>query len=474
MFKLALIGLGPHSKRIYYPFIEKHASEFGIQLTALVELEESKESTQDFLSKRAIQPQNIKYLTQIEREGPELSAQAQDFLDQMLSEEGLDGIIIATEPKSHFKYTKWALERNVNILMDKPITAPKNCSSDINSARKVFDDYSTIKRLLSKSSARLVVQCQRRYHKGYQMALEAIKEVVEEYQVPITYMDIYHADGMWNMPPEFLFRENHPYKYGYGKLMHSGYHFIDLFYLLNKLNFNLKDKAPNNLEIYAKSLRPKDFTFQLDQDFYKKNLPNSQISDFFEDHHNIDKFGEIDVYTKIQSKRDDKVVGTASIDLLQNSFSRRAWPELPLDTYKGNGRVRHERVNIQISHLMNLQVHSYQSYEVKNKDVETLGAGAEDHFDIYIFRNSDLIGGKPLTKIPVGEKMKEKNVDDNTFIGHNERARENCFLDFIKNESSKSEFEDHEFTNRMLSKVYESLALESMGKTSITKINLKG
>ena len=30
--------------------------------------------------------------------------------------------------------------------------------------------------------------------------------------------------------------ENHPYKYGYGKLFHSGYHFIDLLAEFVKLN----------------------------------------------------------------------------------------------------------------------------------------------------------------------------------------------------------------------------------------------
>jgi hypothetical protein len=31
------------------------------------------------------------------------------------------------------------------------------------------------------------------------------------------------------MPSEYTSREGHPYRYGYGKLVHSGYHFVDLF-----------------------------------------------------------------------------------------------------------------------------------------------------------------------------------------------------------------------------------------------------
>ena len=70
------------------------------------------------------------------------------------------------------------------------------------------------------------------------------------------------------------------------------------------------------------------------------------------------------------------------------------------DFYKKNGRIRHERINIQVGPLMNIQIHSYQSKEIKdrldNKIEEQIG-GLE-HFDIDIYRNVDIIGGKPYEK----------------------------------------------------------------------------
>ena len=60
--------------------------------------------------------------------------------------------------------------------------------------------------------------------------LETIERKVSAVQVPLSYADIYHADGMWVMPHEWE-RDNHAYKYGAGKLLHSGYHFVDLLAL---------------------------------------------------------------------------------------------------------------------------------------------------------------------------------------------------------------------------------------------------
>ncbi len=46
------------------------------------------------------------------------------YLDykEMIEKEGLDYIIISTPPKSHFEIAKYALENNVNVIVEKPAT----------------------------------------------------------------------------------------------------------------------------------------------------------------------------------------------------------------------------------------------------------------------------------------------------------------------------------------------------------------
>lgn len=462
MKKYILVGLGPHARRIHYNILEKHQSKYGIRIQLLIELADQKEKIYKYLQTKKMQPKKIVFLDEKERSENKLSKKVSCLLDQTYSKHKIDGIIISTEPKSHKKYAIWALRKNIDILMDKPIIAPIGSSVNLDSARKIYTDFCDLKKELKKSTSSFIILCQRRYHPGFLFIKNYAKQIAKQYNIPITYMDIYNANGMWNMPNEFLFRENHSYKYGYGKLMHSGYQSVDLYAWLIEVNDSIRNKKTDSITVYATSYRPKDFLSVMGEAFYQNYLPSKDIVNFFKEGKEklVDNFGEIDVYIILQSLFRDNIINTSSLNLLQNSFSRRAWSQLPEDTYKGNGRLRHERLNLQLSHLVNIQMHSYQSYEVNKKDVEVTGFGAEGHFDVHVYRNSKLIGGKTLEKIRFGEKMEKKHKSDKTYMGHNERARENLILSFIKGTRSESDFMKHDFTNILLAKICECLVLE--------------
>ena len=181
---------------------------------------------------------------------------------------------------------------------------------------------------------------------------------------------------------------------------------------------------------------------------FKKILNNNEI---------FDNYGELDFHSLISFySNNNNIITTCSMNLLQSGFSRRSWLELPIDTYKGNGRVRHERLNIQIGPLMNIQVHSYQAYEIKErKGKGGYNVGDLEHFDIYIFRNIDLIGGKPFEKIKLSKLYNIRNKD--AFIGFNEKAREECFLDFINNKDNDSNILLRKQSIKILEEAYKSL-----------------
>ena len=52
-------------------------------------------------------------------------------LIKVIKSKNIKYAIISTEAKAHFMYAKFFLENDINILSDKPITAPINCNSDI-------------------------------------------------------------------------------------------------------------------------------------------------------------------------------------------------------------------------------------------------------------------------------------------------------------------------------------------------------
>ncbi|MFZ2152722.1 MAG: hypothetical protein WAV41_01545 [Microgenomates group bacterium] len=463
MKNIALVGVGPHARKIYYPLLEKYQAQFNIHLSLVIDLEDQRSKIERFILESNLKPEKSIYLDNNDhnRLGDKLDPIAEKELDLLVSQRRIDGIIIATEPKAHNIYLKWATDNNIPILLDKPITSPVGSNVDIESSKKVYRDFLEIEQMVKKSKGRCYVSVQRRSHDGYIFIRDYLNDFIKQYGVPISYFDSYFADGTWTMPNEFE-KENHPYKYGYGKLMHSGYHGVDLFSWITELNDQVVDKKPNQARLYVNSFSPVDFFHQINQQNYEKLFGKSEnITSFFEKYQeeNFKNYGELDVFIMLQLLRDNKVVTTGSITLQQNSFSRRAWLDLPEDTYKGNGRLRHERQNIQVSNLLNIQVHTYQAYEARNRATESIeGVGNEHHFDIYLFRNSGLVGGKNFEKIDFGQDMKKKNEDDIYYMGHNEKGKDNILLKFLNNEEDNSELSQQDRTNKILAKVCEALA----------------
>lgn len=451
--KLVLIGLGPHAKRIYYPLIEKWQAEQNLELAMLVELEDQRASVEKFLQERLVQPERIVYLPDGARHG---GAEFTAELDRFVGPGDIWGCIIATEPKAHGVYARWAISHGAHLLIDKPLTALSLRDRAPEEALQLVRDHEEIHAAADRKGVNVLIQAQRRAHVGYEMIHEYLTQFIGAYEAPLTYVDIYHADGMWNMPEEYFHRENHPYKYGYGKIMHSGYHFIDLYAWLIQLNQRLPRASCDSINLVSRDSNAYDHLGQVDHQLYNRFFADAASDNVLSETQlkEIRGFGETDVFLLLQAMRGDQVISTGSLNLLQTSFSRRAWPKLPADTYKGNGRVRHERVTIQVGHLLNIQVHSYQSYEAKDWQGNTPGVGQYDHFDISFYRNCQLVGGEPFELITLGDAMQRTNETDKSYIGHNEAARAEVFLDFLAGRVDRAGLSHHELSIKLVSAAY--------------------
>ena len=171
----------------------------------------------------------------------------------------------------------------------------------------------------------------------------------------------------------------------------------------------------------------------------------------------VENHGEMDLTLMGRVLAGGHVRTLLSLQLLQNSFSRRASPAPPADPYKGAGRVRHERLNLQVGPLLNLQVHSYQAHEVRDDARAPLpyGPGHLDHFDVHVFRNSDVVGGAPFEKHEFGRTAGRQ--------GHNESARLALLEAFLEGRPSGSELEAHRRTNLWMSRIYHALHAQRTG-----------
>ena len=147
----------------------------------------------------------------------------------------------------------------------------------------------------------IVVQCQRRRHDGYRYVKSLIREVEKNYGIQPHFIDIYHSDGRWDFPDEIPKLTNHPYSHGYGKMLHSGYHFIDVAcYLLDVFDY-----SSYRVTSYANTIH--DFKTQVPDSFYEKvfDIHNEYI---FPDA----GFGEVDSYSLLQLQRNGRTADCAT------------------------------------------------------------------------------------------------------------------------------------------------------------------
>ena len=436
MKNVALVGVGPHTKRIYLNYLKKHR----VNLSFIVELDSQKDNVRKYLDENGFKNTKIFTIDDKFRDAEHLPEDTASNLLAVCKTFEITHLIISTEPKAHFMYLEFALKNNINVLTDKPITVVKNMTS-LSSIEKIRKQYYELIELAKKSTGTCKVMCQRQYHKGYEKIKEVLTDTVNKYKMPITNIDIFHSDGAWEMLHD-LEKENHPYRYGYGKLFHSGYHFIDLLSDFIKINDSLGgNKKIVDGEVYSKIFTPNDEMNILNIEDYKRLFKGQNIPDYYNENDNptFNKYGEKDFHGLLTFyNKDGFTITTANLNLLHNGVSRRAWIETK-DFYKSNGRIRHERINIEIGHLLNIQVHSYQSKEICERTDDEENVGGLEHFDIYFF-NNPLVDDKPFKKIHLGDMYSDKEKKE--FLGYNELSREVFLNNFLNNKECKGDIMD--------------------------------
>jgi thymidylate kinase len=457
MKHIGVVGLGPHARRIYWPLLH----HYDIHVPLVVDKLPQQPVIDTFLSSQSLQPWSTFYLHPDQHFHPHLAS----TLANLKHAGKLDGIILSTEPRFRMPYLKFCVNNNIHVLMDKPISAVPNASNHPHAAEQLLKDFDQIHNLLDSKPfvkrPNLFVQTQRRVHQGYQFVFDTIEDCVSRFRVPVSFIDIYHGDGMWPSLDEMKHRENHPYKFGYGKLLHSGYHFIDLLQQLIDIN-NRHCEQIQTMVVRGSATRKNDFFNQ----FRSHKVSEFPLADAQNNYR--DDYGELDAFLQFQFFSSKGLQTTCALSLLQNSFSTRSSFQVSDDMYKGVGRVRHERLVVNIGPLLSVHVHSYQA---DGKDAEAaklcdppFGVGHPHHFEVLVFRNSALVGGSAFERFSFGEHWSTQSTFH--FYGHNEAAREVLFRKFLIGDSHKLEFSSHRRSVVLLMCALKSISLNYGGSES--------
>lgn len=469
MLNLVLVGLGPCARSNYFPLLEQLSLDGHLRLRLLIEVEGREAATDDFLAARTLRPMETLYVSRDARDAQRLPPPVRRVLDALRERGELDGILIATEPKAHLAYLEWAIQSGVRTLVEKPVLALEGIANDAAVAERLVSELRRLLELQERTGSKVTVMAQRRYHRGYEFIAGYLREFLQRFGVPVSLIEVFHSDGQWNMPAEFRSRENHPYRYGYGKLLHGGYHFVDLFLWLQRLNETELGVVSDAASIFTETFDVHDALAQVGPDRYRRLMgagvawpDDTELAAMYE-------LGELDCYNTIRMRAGARTVTTGLVHVVSNSFSRRAWSELPADDYKQNGRVKHERLHLAVGPLLNVQVHSYESYETA-KGVPA-GApprgtvGGADHFDVLLFRNAALCGGPAFERHSFGETAE----GDVSLI---QSARDACIREFLAGTPSRSPLADHERTNELIAAMYGNIARGRAGAVPLTQVEL--
>jgi hypothetical protein len=459
-----LVGCGPHAKRVYLPALKQLKANANVHLKAVVELETQASDT------RATTGQLFKSVdfvfTPPFKSAYELPAILKKKLDKLVDERNINAVIIATEPLSHMQYALWAQSRGLHILMDKPISTHKNIANSIPQAKMLARDLTLLMGNRNPRKA-FIINAQRRYHPGFQYVLKKIQEVAKGYGIPITAMQSTHCDGQWRLPKEILTQEYHPY-IGYGKVSHSGYHLIDVIGRFVQDSFIAAGKDFDKMGVYTSFVKATGLLSQQTREDYLRifgeqyeavnEFSDQQLAELYKKANEA----EIDSSSLITLFNKGHATANISLNLMHNGFARRDWVLPGKDLYKGNGRVKHEYHNIEQGPFQNIQIHSYQSndkHEVSSESDYALGGN--NHFDIHVFRNSGILGGKPLEIITSKDLAAEMNHDSSKLVV--EQVKHKVVKEFVEivlgqrePTDTSSDLSSHNLSVSLMSLIYRS------------------
>ena len=461
---IMLIGCGPHAKRVYLPALREMRDNHDVALKVVVELEDQKSLTEKTANSFF---DDVEFLfTSPSKREHKLPAALEEQLDEIAKRHDIDGVIIATEPLSHMQYALWAIKHGLHILMDKPISTRKNVSNSVTQAEKLATDFALLTAKRDPSKA-FIINAQRRYHPGFQYALEQIKLIAQTYHIPITAIQSSHCDGQWRLPKEVLTQEYHPY-IGYGKVSHSGYHLIDVISQFVQDSFAASTKNFDAIGVYSSFVRPTGLLSQQNRDDYLRvfgdqykeanEYSDQQLADLYKQAGEA----EVDSNSLITLFNKGDAIANITLSLMHNGFARRDWVLPGKDLYKGNGRVKHEYHNIQQGPYQNIQIHSYQSSDKHElSTTNDYDLGGNNHFDIYIFRNAGILGGEPLQVIRSKDLAAQMKHDSSRLV--NEQLKRRVVQEFVevisgtrKPIDTRSDLATHALSAHLMSLIYKS------------------
>lgn len=435
---LIIVGYDEIVSNKYMSCIEKAYADGDINGYSIVDLEGQKKVILEKLKNQKLKPTRVICIPEPPKN---IWSNDEDFVpvfEDIKSKEKSIIVYIATELKAHEGYLKYCILNNIRSLVEKPVFSP--LTDGYFDPYKISNIWEELEYYVKKSGVAHSVMTLSRYHSVYNdLYINNIKKMIEKTASPITSLHLRHAGGVWNLMEEYITREDHPYKYGYGMLMHGGYHYLDLFTQIICLNKKLFPDEMFELVLSSFAAYPKD---------QNDRIPARYFNDYPSNHNNdrediINMCGETDIVASycLRFKNTKKVLTLGTISLEQTTPSVRNWIQFPEGIYNKNGRTSFVEVETQLGTLHSSNVTCFD-IPVKNKqEIEKIHAFAR----IVNRTNGSLL-------------KNEDYVRESTYDGvfHSE-SNKRLMINWLKSKENRSNFEDHKQVMQLVQALGESI-----------------
>ncbi|TLG01805.1 hypothetical protein FEK35_23385 [Nocardia cyriacigeorgica] len=352
--QLVVVGFDEIVARKYLPCIASAISDGHLRSYSIIDLESEREQIEARLREVPLAPRHVHYLPDPGPEHTVPEAWIRQAFARVTDSSGPIRTYIATEVKAHEPYLRYCVENGIDSLVEKPVIAPLQGGRF--APMQITPIMTRLIDTAHQTGASHSVMTLSRYHRIYNDRLLAgIADRASTWGAPVTSLHLRCAGGVWNRHDEYKSREDHPYKYGYGMMLHGAYHYIDLAVQALQLNRVAQAERRLQFQVNAFAVSPADQHLRIPVAAAARIADHGMTGD------SATKYGETDVTAvfRLIDVDSGRTVTVGTLAFEQTTPSVRDWAQFPPGTYNKNGRTSAVDVEIGLSTLFSSHVHCY-------------------------------------------------------------------------------------------------------------------
>lgn len=371
--QLVVVGFDDIVANKYMPVIRAAIADGDLDSWSMVDLESEREVIEARLVGVDPQPRMKLFVASDRGDAARALETARSALG-LLRVPGLPmKVYIATEVGAHEQYLRRCVEEGIDSLVEKPVLAPM-----IGDAFEPSLISPTMAELIAAARCRKAnhsVMTLSRYHSIYNdRIIRPLRERMLAWKSPLTSLHLRASGGVWNLEHEFVTRDDHPYRYGYGMLMDGSYHYVDLAAQVLSLNKLLFRDRRLRLQVCSFGAYPADQWQRLSRPATEMLGGDFRCAVLAREPH---RYGETDITAtfRLVDAESGATIALGTLSFEQTTPSIRNWGSFPDGVYNKNGRTSSVDLEAQLSTLYSIHTTCYDV--PRGPDPDEIGAVAE-------------------------------------------------------------------------------------------------